>query len=93
LIPPDVKSLVIAAELIESLKQDGPVLVSCALGYSRSVLVIITWLIHTQRVAGTHEAIAYMKSLRPAMVVKETEHQLIDAAIRYGKAPGTQHGG
>jgi len=92
LLPPDATSLVNAADLIERLKQDGPVLVSCALGYSRSVLVIITWLLRTRRISGLQEALTFMKSLRPAAVVREADHKVIEAATHNSKLPDGQDG-
>lgn len=92
LVTPAATSLVHAAELIEQLNANGPVLVVCALGYSRSVLVILTWLLRTQRVSGVQEAIASIKALRPGVIVRPAEHAWLEAVSRNAALPGGSHG-
>jgi protein-tyrosine phosphatase len=47
LVPPDPASLADAAGAIEALRARGPVLVCCALGFSRSACAIAAWLVST----------------------------------------------
>lgn len=73
-----------AANAIESLRQHGPLLVCCALGYSRSATAIAAWLLHTERVASVDEAILLIRRVRPGVVLgplhrRALEHSLINA--------------
>ncbi|HVO87734.1 MAG TPA: phosphatase PAP2/dual specificity phosphatase family protein [Casimicrobiaceae bacterium] len=58
-----------AAISIERLRAHGPVLVCCALGYSRSATAIAAWLLHTGRARGLAEAIALLRKARPKIVL------------------------
>lgn len=58
-----------AGQAIETLRQHGPVLVYCALGYSRSATAIAAWLLLTQRCASTAEALHCLRQARPAVVL------------------------
>ncbi len=82
LVAPSETTLAAATKLIEQFKGQGPVLVSCALGYSRSAMAIVTWLVSTQRSKDIDGAIEHVKKARPAIVLKKTEQHVIDAAIQ-----------
>lgn len=69
LVPPDDRQLAQAAREIEELRPRGPVLVCCALGYSRSASAVAAWLLHTGRVDSADEAIAYIAARRPGVVL------------------------
>src|SRR3990167_1590297 len=43
---PNAQTLLAAAQAIETLRQQGPLLVYCALGYSRSATAVAAWLLH-----------------------------------------------
>jgi len=62
-----------AASAIETARQHGPVLVCCALGYSRSAAAVVAWLLTTQRASSVDEAIAIVRKARPSLVLKN-EH-------------------
>jgi protein-tyrosine phosphatase/membrane-associated phospholipid phosphatase len=59
-----------AALAIEEARQHGPVLVCCALGYSRSAAAVVAWLLLTQRAVTRDAAITIIRKARPAMVLK-----------------------
>ncbi|MDQ6802371.1 MAG: phosphatase PAP2/dual specificity phosphatase family protein [Acidobacteriota bacterium] len=62
-----------AAEAIEVARQRGPVLVCCALGYSRSAAAVVAWLLMTHRAETVACAMAIVRKARPAIVLKN-EH-------------------
>lgn len=69
LVPPSATQLRSAAESIERGRAAGPVLVCCALGYSRSAATVATWLL-TSNTAGTvSEAIDTVRRARPRIVI------------------------
>jgi len=70
---PDAAVLRAAAEAIEEARQRGPVLVCCALGYSRSAAAIVAWLLMTRRAATVDAAMSMVQKARPAIVL-EREH-------------------
>ncbi|BFO06287.1 phosphatase PAP2/dual specificity phosphatase family protein [Pseudomonas guariconensis] len=69
LIVPDASLLRQAAEAIECLRQQGPVLVCCALGYSRSASAVAAWLVHSGRCANVTQAEALIRKARPSVVL------------------------
>jgi protein-tyrosine phosphatase len=58
-----------AALAIESLRQHGPLLVCCALGYSRSATAVAAWLLHTERASSVAEAFLLIQRARPGIVL------------------------
>ena len=73
LTTPSGETLTAAAAAIERLRARGPVLVCCALGYSRSACAVAAWLLATRR-AGTVDAA--LQTIRAARnhVVLHTGH-------------------
>ena len=69
LVPAEASTLRIAASSIERLRAGGPVLVCCALGYSRSAAAVAAWLVFTGRAPDGEAAIARIASVRPAIVL------------------------
>jgi protein-tyrosine phosphatase/membrane-associated phospholipid phosphatase len=70
---PDRESLRIAAEAIEEARHHGPVLVCCALGYSRSAAAVVAWLLMTRRAASADEAIRLVRAARPTIVLTQEQ--------------------
>jgi protein-tyrosine phosphatase len=66
---PDAEVLRQAAAAIEEARQHGPVLVCCALGFSRSAAAVAAWLLWTKRAASVDEALAMIRKARPAIVL------------------------
>ena len=69
LIAPTASQLDAAARHIARLQPGGPVLVACALGYSRSASAVAAWLILTRRAASVDEAVAILQRARPQVVL------------------------
>lgn len=70
---PDATHLRAAVSAIEAARAHGPVLVCCALGYSRSAAAVTAWLLTTRRAGSVEEAMTMIRSARPAVVLK-SEH-------------------
>ena len=77
LIPPRPEQLSAAVEQIEALRQHGPLLVSCALGRSRSACAVIAWLLHTKRAATLTEAEALLRARRPQVVIHPAQRAAV----------------
>ena len=58
-----------AGQALDELRQQGPVLVFCALGYSRSATAVAAWLLLTKRSATPVEALEYLRQARPDVVL------------------------
>jgi protein-tyrosine phosphatase len=76
---PDAAVLRAAAEAIEEGRATGPVLVCCALGYSRSAAAIVAWLLMTRRAATVDEAMSMVRKARPAIVLKREHCTALEA--------------
>ncbi len=77
LVTPDVSQLRAAIAAIERAKTKGPVLVCCALGYSRSVSALTAWLLSTGQAENLDDAIEQMRRIRPRMVLHEDDRASI----------------
>ena len=84
---PEADALAQAARSIERLRAAGPVLVCCALGYSRSACAVAAWLLATGRARDVESAIAAVREAR-AVVVLDAGH----AAALGGLAVADLHG-
>jgi len=84
---PDAASLAAAAGEIERLRRAGPVLVCCALGYSRSACTIAAWLVRTGRAATPHDAVARVRAARRDVRL----HHAHLAALAAMTAPSPTH--
>jgi len=71
LVTPEPASLAHAARDIEALRAGGPVLVCCALGFSRSACAIAAWLLSTGRAGDARQAIARVRHARGDVVLRE----------------------
>ncbi|PWB28982.1 serine/threonine protein phosphatase [Stenotrophomonas sp. SPM] len=80
LVVPTPAQLAEAADAIEALRAQGPLLVCCALGYSRSAASVATWLLRTGRVRSAAEAVARVRAARPSIVLHDVHLQTIAAA-------------
>jgi hypothetical protein len=69
LVPPPPERLRDAADAIERARRQGPVLVCCALGFSRSAAAVATWLVVTGRAATAEDAVARLRAARPRIVL------------------------
>jgi membrane-associated phospholipid phosphatase len=80
LVTPTPAQLRDAAAAIEAARAAGPVLVCCALGFSRSAASVATWLLATRRAATVDDAIALVRRARPRIVLGATARAAIAAA-------------
>jgi hypothetical protein len=81
LITPDASRLRAAAAAIEASKVKGPMLVCCALGYSRSVCALAVWLVSSGRAANASEAIEQIRRVRPKIVIDHEDRASIDNSV------------
>lgn len=88
LVPPTPLQLRVAAEQIERLHHEGHhVLVSCALGYSRSALAVATWLCMTERADDWESAVQMVRDQRPQVVFKPAALNSLKAAVVPSASP------
>lgn len=85
LVPPDPDRLLAAARAIEEARPEGPVLVYCALGLSRSASVVATWLAMTGRAGSVDEAIERVRAARPRIVLGDAARQAIAEAVEQAR--------
>ena len=71
LVPPPAATLDAAVAAIETARRDGPVLVCCALGYSRSAAAVSAWLVGTGRAVDASAAAAAIRAARPRVVLHD----------------------
>lgn len=69
LTAPSASQLEQAVRAIDAAMPHGPVLVCCALGFSRSAAAIAAWLVASGRAAGTADAVELVRRARPAVVL------------------------
>jgi membrane-associated phospholipid phosphatase len=80
---PDAALLKSAADAIERLRSGGPVLVCCALGYSRSAMAVVAWLLVTGRDTDVGAAIARIERARPRIVLSDAHRTVLSTlAVR-----------
>ncbi len=88
LAPPSLEQIEKAVRTIEQVFSQGPVLVCCALGFSRSAVAVAAWLLATGRAKDVSEAIAKVRAARPAVVVNPTHVAMLERfANRQAVAP------
>jgi membrane-associated phospholipid phosphatase len=69
LVVPTAAQLAQAVAALDELTAHPPVLVHCALGYSRSALVVAAWLLHRGQAATPTEALAQLRAARTQVVL------------------------
>lgn len=79
LVPPDADQIARAVQAIETARPSGPVLVCCALGFSRSALVVAAWLLADQRAGAPDEALARVRRARPVVVLRPASREALQA--------------
>lgn len=73
---PSLASINKGVKAIEQYSKQGDVLVCCALGYSRSAMMIIAWLVWSTRVETITQAIAFVKKARSIVITEAQQQQL-----------------
>jgi len=79
LVAPTPEQLADAAQAIESTRRHGPLLVCCALGYSRSACAVAAWLYCTRRCPSIAAAIERVRACRPQVVLSDEHHRVLRA--------------
>jgi protein-tyrosine phosphatase len=82
LLPLTTDQLTRAAEAIERSLMAAPVLVCCALGYSRSAAAITAWLIISGHAASVEAAISCIRAARPMVIIGEAQRQKLEQLLR-----------
>lgn len=67
------------------LRHSGPVLVQCALGMTRSVAVVLAWLVHSGRVESFEQALLVMKQKRRTTILSQQALQVLRRFCEKGK--------
>ena len=83
MVPADVAALRAAADALHQMlqQQNQPVLVCCALGYSRSVAVVLVYLLRQRHAHDLQAALKLLQQARPDMVVSpDHQQQILKAA-------------
>jgi len=78
LTAPTTEQCLDAAQAIERLRSAGPLLVCCALGYSRSATAVAAWLLNTGRAASVDEAVAIIRTARPHVVLRPAHREALE---------------
>ena len=82
LVAPDSEACRQGAELIEQLRQQGPLLVCCALGYSRSATLVAAWLLQSGRADSVEQAIAMIRAARPRIVLGDAQRKALQGLLQ-----------
>ena len=82
LVAPDSETCRQGAELIEQLRQQGPLLVCCALGYSRSATLVAAWLLHSGCADSVEQAIAMIRAARPRIVLGDAQRIALQGLLQ-----------
>lgn len=78
---PHLRQAVAALHALRQQVGSKPVLVHCALGYSRSALVVAAWLLASRQARSVAEATGQIARVRPKMVLHPASLRLLDAFL------------
>ena len=81
LVAPSAATLRHAVNALDCAWTQPPVLVHCALGYSRSALVVAAWLLRHGHAVSPQQAIALVRAARPGVVLSEAHLQRLEAFV------------
>lgn len=83
LVPASAKDLKRAAATIErAVQAGGPVVVGCALGFSRSVAAMACWLTRSGRMGDLDAALQHLRRAHPQLVLGDDWHQALQQATQ-----------
>ncbi|MFP9015513.1 dual specificity protein phosphatase family protein, partial [Pseudomonas aeruginosa] len=69
----------ISDRLLVGRRAQGPLLVACALGYSRSATLVAAWLLLSGRAADVESAVAVLRRARPQVLLGEAQRRTLAA--------------
>ena len=92
LVAPDTETCRQGAELIEQLRRQGPLLVCCALGYSRSATLVAAWLLHSGRADSVEQAVGLIRAARPRIVLGAPQRQALQGLLQPSTPLEVAHG-
>jgi protein-tyrosine phosphatase len=75
-----------AVEAIEKARAQGPTLVCCALGFSRSALAVAAWLVASGRARDAAEALEAVRRARPHVVLGPAHVEVLERFAREREA-------
>ena len=78
LIAPTPAECLQAAEAIERLRASGPLLVCCALGYSRSATAVAAWLLQTGRATTLDQALTIIRTARADVILHPAHRKALE---------------
>lgn len=81
LLTPSTTDLLKAARLVSQQSEKGRVLITCALGYSRSAVTAMAWLLRSHRVETVEQAIASLRVHRPEIVIRESDRAALSGLL------------
>lgn len=81
LVPPTAVQLREAAVAIENLRGNGPLLVCCALGYSRSACAVLAWMLVTNRAGSVGDAMRMVHAKRPHIVLSAQHRAALEEMV------------
>jgi protein-tyrosine phosphatase len=90
LIAPTAEQCLNAALAIERLRQQGPLLVCCALGFSRSATAVAAWLLHSGRAESVDKAIEIIRAARPKVVLRAAHREVLEQLLVRAAGPALQ---
>ena len=76
------EQLTLASSRINDAVDQGPALVCCALGYSRSAAAVAAWLLITGKAASVVAAVATLRTAKPGIVLTPTQLAALDQLPR-----------
>ncbi|HLK98663.1 MAG TPA: dual specificity protein phosphatase family protein, partial [Hymenobacter sp.] len=79
LVAPSVDELAQAVGTLNELTPHGPVLIYCALGYSRSAVTVAAWLLHHDAAINPDAAISQVRAARPQAVFSAAHRAVLAA--------------
>ena len=77
LVAPAPEQLAPAVAALDELYPHAPVLVHCALGYSRAAVVVAAWLLHRGLAATPEAAVAQLRQARPQVVLSAAHQRVL----------------
>ena len=81
LTAPTPEQIATAVEFIQREQMNGTVYVHCKIGYSRSAAVVGAYLCLSGHAKDADDAVAYMRRIRPALIVRPEAFALIQKVV------------